>query len=127
MIITKLEQILPSHAQSLGMATMLQRTKAVKCKDQHTPYRVKMTTNDRRGLSKQITQFFSNRHINIEELSCNTFDSQQSENQIADDKLVLIKLTVNIPSSADINLLESEFSVFCQTENIEATLLPVNY
>ena len=120
--IAKLEHVLPSQAHSMGMTTMLQRTTPIEALGQHLPYRVKMTTLDRHGLSNGITAFFANKDINIEELSCNTFDAQQTG-----AKLVLIKLTINIPTSVDIAILRDDFDVFCRKENIDATLLPVAY
>ena len=120
--IAKLEHILPSKAHAMGMATMLQRTKPNSKNEEYLPYRVKMTTLDRKELSIGITAFFSERAINIEELSCNTFNTQHES-----ETTVLIKLTINIPTNIDIALLREEFNDFCHSENIDATLLPVAY
>lgn len=120
--IAKLEHSLPSKAHAMGMTTMIQRTTAKEHLSELLPYRVKMTTLDRRGLSNGITTFFANQKINIEELSCNTFDAQQTST-----KLVLIKLTINIPVEKDIAKLRDEFELFCRKENLDASLQPVNY
>jgi len=120
--ITKLEHSLPSKAHAMGMTTMIQRTTFKEHLSQMTPYRVKMTTIDRLGLSNGITAFFADKNINIEELSCNTFDAQQT-----DTKLVLIKLTINIPPHTDISILSNEFDDFCNKEKIDASLQPATY
>ncbi|PHS20119.1 MAG: hypothetical protein COA86_02190 [Kangiella sp.] len=120
--IAKLEHSLPSQAHAMGMTTMIQRTTAKTHHGQHLPYRVKMTTIDRIGLSNGITAFFAEKEINIEELSCNTFDAKQ-----IGDKLVLIKLTINIPTKINIEKLKDEFNSFCHKENIDASLRPVDY
>lgn len=120
--IAKLEHTLPSKAHAMGMTTMIQRTTAKQHVKELLPYRVKMTTIDRQGLSNGITAFFAAQNINIEELSCNTFDAQQTGS-----RLVLIKLTINIPLEVDIAKLKDDFDGFCRKENLDASLQPVTY
>jgi glycine cleavage system transcriptional repressor len=114
--IAKLEHVLPSKAASMGMTTMLQRTEPKSSGDQGLPYRVKMIAKDDLGITKKITAFFADRSINIEQMSCDTYQAQQTATILGE-----IKLTVSIPVKANISSLREAFQQFCKTHNLDAS------
>lgn len=118
--IAKLEHSLPSKAHSMGMTTMLQRTEPTQFNQQEKPYRVKIFGTDKLGIFKDITTFFANQSINIEQMSCETYSAPQTQSPIVE-----VKLTVNIPATINIANLRIEFSLFCEQKNLDATFEPV--
>lgn len=114
--LAKLEHMLPSKACSMGMTTMMLRTKQANPTTE-LPYRVKITTLDNPGLTKAITSFFSENNINIQEMSCKTYPSQQTGAQIGS-----IKLTVSIPKPTNVSKLKEKFNLFCAEMNLDGLM-----
>lgn len=118
--LAKLEHVLPSKAASMGMTTMIQRTDAEISKAKGLPYRVKFFTQDNPGIANDITAFFADKDINIEQMSCDTFLAQQTNSPIAE-----IKLTISVPLTVNISSLRSSFDEFCRRTNLDASFEPI--
>ncbi len=118
--LAKLEHVLPSKAHSMGMTTMLQRTEQRPPQDKHLPYRVKFFASDNPGIANKITKFFTEQQVNIEQLSCDTFNSKQTGALLAE-----IKLTVSIPGNVAIAGLRKSFNLFCEQQNLDASFTPI--
>ncbi len=117
--IAKLEHVLPQKASTMGMTTMMQRTeKAVSSNE--LPYRVKIIALDNPGITKEITSFFADQKINIQEMSCNTYPSPQTGAMIG-----AIKLTVGIPKGQSVSKIRDKFQEFCAKTNLDGTMDPI--
>ena len=117
--IAKLEHTLPNKAPSMGMTTMMQRTDPAESR-QELPYRVKIIALDNPGITKDITSFFADLGINIQEMSCNTYPAQQTGAMIGQ-----IKLTVGIPTSQSVSKIRDKFHDFCAQTNLDGIMDPI--
>jgi glycine cleavage system transcriptional repressor len=118
--LAKLEHVLPSKAAAMGMTTMIQRTDVESQKQLGLPYRVKFFTQDNPGIANDITAYFAEKNINIEQMSCDTFLAQKTNAPIAE-----IKLTISVPLDVNISNLRRSFDDFCLTTNLDASFEPI--
>ncbi len=116
--IAKLEHVLPSKASAMGMTTMMRRTEPAESKSE-LPYRVKIIALDNAGITKEITSFFCEKNINIQEMSCNTYAAQQTGAKVG-----VIKLTVNIPNQVTVSEIRDSFHQFCAKTNLDGIMEP---
>lgn len=116
--IAKLEHVLPAKASAMGMTTMMQRTEPAEAKSE-LPYRVKLIALDNAGISKEITSFFAEQNINIQEMSCNTYSAQQTGAKVG-----LVKLTVSIPTDVAVSEIREKFQQFCAKANLDGVMEP---
>jgi len=118
--LAKLEQVLPSQAHSMGMTTMLKRVECDESQRGGLPYRVKFFASDNPGIANEITTFFAEREVNIEQMSCDTFLAQHTNSPIAE-----IKLTVSVPTQVKLSSLRKDFDDFCLEQNLDAKFQPI--
>ena len=117
--IAKLEHVLPSKASAMGMTTMMQRTELAEAKKE-LPYRVKITALDNTGITKDITHFFADQDINIQEMSCNTYTATHTGAKVG-----AIKLTISIPSGITVSDVRGNFQKFCAKTNLDGSMEPI--
>jgi len=118
--IAKLEHVMPTRAHSMGMTTMLKRVELAETENLGLPYRVKFFSSDNLGIANEITAFFAERNVNIEQMSCDTFLAQHTNAPIAE-----IKLTISVPVDTKLSSLRSDFNDFCIQQNLDATFQPI--
>jgi len=118
--LAKLEHVVPSRAHSMGMTTMLKRVEYQETPNAGLPYRVKFFSSDNLGIANEITTFFAERNVNIEQMSCDTFLAQHTNAPIAE-----IKLTVSVPPEVKLSSLRHDFNEFCNVQNLDATFQPM--
>jgi len=117
--IAKLEHVLPSKASAMQMTTMMQRTEPEAPKAE-LPYRVKIFALDNPGITREITQYFTENDINIQEMSCNTYPAQHTGAMIG-----AIKLTVSIPTKTPVSKIRESFREFCDKTNLDGEIKPI--
>lgn len=117
--IAKLEHVLPSKASSMQMTTMMQRTE-LEAPKRELPYRVKIFALDNPGISKEITHYFNEQGINIQEMSCNTYPAQHTSAMV-----VAIKLTIGIGTGVTVSKVRESFKEFCDKTNLDGEIKPI--
>ncbi|MET1255446.1 glycine cleavage system protein R [Aliikangiella maris] len=117
--IAKLEHVLPRKASSMQMTTMMQRTELPEPLSA-IPYRVKIVALDNLGISKEITSFFDEQGINIQEMSCNTYPAQHTGAMI-----VRLRITVSIPTGMSVSKIREKFHTFCDETNLDGEIRPL--
>ncbi len=118
--LAKLEHQLPVKAQQLGMLTMLKRSEKPEADPDLIPYRVTITTLEDRGIINELTQFFAQNSINIEEVNCRTFLAPHSEAMMGE-----IKLTVTVSKELNLEEIRIKFEQFCESRRLDAKFLPL--
>jgi len=118
--LAKLEHVMPSRAHSMGMTTMIKRVECDQNKRAELPYRVKFFSQDNPGIANEITTFFADRKVNIEQMSCDTFLAQHTNAPLAE-----IKLTVSVPTELKLSSLRKDFDDFCLEQNLDAKFQPI--
>jgi glycine cleavage system transcriptional repressor len=118
--LAKLEHQLPMKAHKLGMLTMLKRSDKLAEEPKWTAYRVIISDVKDRGIINQVTSFFAESHVNIEEVNCRTFLAPQSEALNGE-----LKMTVTLDKTQPFDELRSKFEQFCKVSNLKAEITPL--
>lgn len=118
--LAKLEHQLPMKAHKLGMLTMLKRSDKLSEEPEWTAYRVIIDDVKDRGIINQVTSFFAENQVNIEEVNCRTFLAPQSEALIGE-----LKMTVTLDNTQPFDDLRSKFEQFCAASNLKAEITPL--
>ena len=118
--LAKLEDSLASASETLGLITTCKRTEPHKPAKDLMPYSVEVISIDQPGIVHELTQFFSAREINIQELNTTQYAAAHTGTP-----MFALQLTVNIPASMHIAGLRDEFLDFCETQNMDAVMEPM--
>jgi glycine cleavage system transcriptional repressor len=118
--IAKLEDILPTTAEKLGLLLNSRRTQSRELSQEEIPYTIEVISLDHPGIVQQIAGFFSKRHINIHDMytSCHRAAHTGSP-------MFTLSMTVEIPAATHISSLREQFMEFCDQLNLDAIMEPV--
>jgi glycine cleavage system transcriptional repressor len=117
--ITRLERQLPSVEKKLELTIQARHTEPRTDVKDMVPYTVDVVSMDHPGIVHDIAEFFAGRDINIEEMGTWTYPAAHTGTP-----MFALNLTVSIPSDVHIGHLRDEFTGFCDTLNLDATLEP---
>jgi glycine cleavage system transcriptional repressor len=117
--ITRLERQLPSAEKKLELTIQARHTEPRTDVKDMVPYTVDVVSMDHPGIVHDIAEFFAGRDINIEEMGTWTYPAAHTGTP-----MFALNLTVSIPSDVHIGRLRDEFTGFCDTLNLDATLEP---
>jgi glycine cleavage system transcriptional repressor len=84
------------------------------------PYLVEVVALDHPGIVNSLANFFSDHHINIEDLDTGTYAAPHTGTQ-----MFSVQMTIAIPAEMHIAALRDEFMDFCDTMNLDAVLEPM--
>ena len=115
--IGSLEPDLRGTAESLGLTVMLKHTSPKDTQSRNLPYSVEVVALDNPGIVHEITGFFGEKSINIEEMHTGTYAAPHTGTP-----MFSLELTVNIPSGMSLSKLKDEFVNFCDEKNLDATI-----
>jgi len=115
--IAKLEGLLPARYNQTDLELQIKRTQNPLPSSSHLPYSVQLTSIDRPGIIKDISQFFAQRRINIEDLSTSLYIAAKTNIQMC-----TLECLVRIPKKVSIASLRDEFLDYCDEFNLDATL-----
>ena len=118
--IAKIEQLLPKLAPELGLTIQLKRSKLRKPAGKLMPYAIDVICADRPKVVHDITKFFADNAIEIQELCTSTYKASHTETQ-----MFSLHMTINIPTDTSISTLRGEFLEFCDRLNLDAIMEPV--
>jgi glycine cleavage system transcriptional repressor len=84
------------------------------------PYAVEVVALDHPGIVKKLASFFSQRNINIEDLSTTSYAAAHTGTP-----MFAVNMTVGIPSNLHLGTLRDEFMEYCDSLNLDAVLEPI--
>lgn len=117
--LAKLEAQLADLESRLGMTIISRQTESrVEHKD-ILPYSVEVVSLDHPGIVHKLASFFSQRNINIEDLSTSSYAAPHTGTP-----MFSVQINVGIPAHIQIAELREEFMDFCDTLNLDAVLEP---
>lgn len=116
--VAKLESQAASLAKKLDLAITTRRTEERAPRDM-MPYVVDVAALDRPGILSEVADFFARRDINVDEMSSWSYAAASTA---AD--MVSISLNISVPADVHIGRLRDEFTDFCDSLNLDATLEP---
>jgi glycine cleavage system transcriptional repressor len=114
--INSLEQSLPSLGQSLGLEVTARHTQ-MRHPQTTLPYEVEAVALDHPGIVKNLSGFFAQRGINIEELITDTYPAPHTGSP-----MFSVHMTIGVPPQSSIAGLREEFLLFCDSLNLDASL-----
>lgn len=113
----KIKNKLDSICDSLGLTIISKETEDKTGNQQRLPYRVTVVSMDHPGIVHEISDFFSSRNINIEEIETETYPAAHTGTP-------MFSLTMIISNDVNnsISALKNEFYVFCDDLNLDAEM-----
>ena len=100
-----------------GLSYLFKRTEDRGEQSPSRPYKATISALDHPGIVASIAQFFSDREINIRDLSTETVPAPHTGTPIFN-----VELVVDISASVRINELRSAFEEFCIEEDLDGEL-----
>jgi len=117
--IAKLETQARVLEKKLELTLVTKTTEPRAVKPAMVPYVVDVVAMDHPGIVSEVAEFFSSRQINIEDLSTWTYAAAHTGTP-----MFSMNMTISIPAEVSIGRLRDEFTRFCDTLNLDATLEP---
>ena len=116
--IDALERSLPKQSESLGLSLSARRTQ-MRNPQTTLPYEVEVVALDHPGIVKNLSGFFAQRGINIEELSTDTYSAPHTGSP-----MFAVQMTVGVPPGSSLIALREEFLLLCDSFNLDGSLEP---
>lgn len=118
--LTRLESDLDKVAESGNLTVTIRRTESRPQLAGMLPYAVDVVCLDQPGIVHNIAGFFSDRKIDIAELSTRSYAAAHTGSP-----MFSVQLSINIPGDVPIAGLREEFMDFCDQLNLDAIMEPV--
>lgn len=106
-------------AAELDLSLVLKRTATAESRQQALPYRVEVIAMDHPGIVHEIANFFSERGINIADLSTGTYAAPHTGT-----RMFSLHLNLSVPSEQSVGKLREAFLDFCDSRNLDASMMP---
>lgn len=118
--LAKLEDQLGQIQVKLGMTITLKRTEGKRPEGAFLPYAVDVVALDHPGIVHNLASFFSQRSINIQDLSTASYAAAHTGTQ-----MFSVHMSLDVPADTHIAGLREEFLDFCDRLNLDAVIEPV--
>jgi glycine cleavage system transcriptional repressor len=118
--LTRLESDLDKVAKIGNLTVTIRRTESRPQLEGMLPYAVDVVCLDQPGIVYNIAGFFSDRKIDIADLSTRSYAAAHTGSP-----MFSVQLAINIPASVQIAALREEFMDFCDQLNLDAIMEPV--
>lgn len=118
--LAKLEDQVDNLQTELGMKISLKRTEPRRPGGAFLPYAVDVVALDHPGIVHNLASFFSQRSINIQDLSTAGYSAAHTGTQ-----MFSVHMTLDVPADTHIAGLREEFLDFCDHLNLDAVIEPV--
>jgi len=117
--ITGLASHLDEAAEKLALTITSKRMNTRETSDTLVPYTIEGIALDHPGIVYQLASFLSNKQINIENLTTESYAATHTGSP-----MFAVTMTVGIPVTQKFNTLRDEFTGFCNELNIDTTFKP---
>jgi glycine cleavage system transcriptional repressor len=118
--LAKLEDSVGDLEQTLQLTIVTRRTEARAPGSKLLPYAVEVVSLDHPGIVHHLARFFSERGINIEDMSTTSYAAAHTGTP-----MFAVNMHVGIPSDIHIASLRDDFMGFCDSMNLDAVLEPL--
>jgi len=118
--IAKVESLLDSLQKRLEIQIQTLRPDPITQKPNSIPYSLETISIDRHNVIEDITHFFYEREVCIDEINAYSYSASYVETAIFSTKFILL-----IPPQVRLLMLREEFLDFCDTLNIDAIIEPI--
>jgi glycine cleavage system transcriptional repressor len=117
--IAKMETSLPSLEQRLGLSIQSRRTQESNVTGQSMPYTIQVIAIDRPGILTEISNFFMQLDVQIEEISSHTYVTHPGT------RMASLHFKINIPEKVHLATLREDFMAYCDDKNLEGFIEPL--
>lgn len=117
--LARLESQLEQAQELLGMTLNIKRTGPRKAGGNFLPYAVDVVSLDHPGIVHNLANFFSQRSINIQDLSTSSYSAAHTGTQ-----MFSVHMSLDVPADTHIATLRDEFLDFCDRLNLDAVIEP---
>jgi glycine cleavage system transcriptional repressor len=118
--VARLEDQIKEVQQDLGLTIITERTEQREPTGDLLPYAVDVVALDHPGIVHNLASFFSQRGINIEDMSTSCYAAAHTG-----APMYSVHISVGIPGKIHIAGLRDEFMDFCDAMNLDAVLEPI--
>jgi glycine cleavage system transcriptional repressor len=105
--------------RELGLLITLKRTRAADAERRAAIYQAEVVSMDHPGIVHEIAEFFSQRGINITDLTTSTYAAAHTGTT-----MFRLRLVLSVPAASSVTALREAFLDFCDARNLDATLTP---
>lgn len=118
--LARLEGQIDELQERLSLTITLRRTEERQATGDLLPYAVDVVALDHPGIVHSLASFFSQRGINIEDMSTSSYAAAHTGTP-----MFSVHINVGIPANIHIAALRDEFMDFCDAMNLDAVLEPL--
>lgn len=118
--IAKFENLLGKLEESLDVKVIGKRSEPRVGTENLIPYGVEVVSIDHPGIVYEVTNFFSRRGINVEDLYTSSYPAPHTG-----ASMFALHMTIGIPSDTAIASVRGDFMDFCDDLNLDAMMAPV--
>jgi len=118
--LAKLEDQAEQIQAKLGMTITLKRTSGKRAAGAFLPYAVDVVALDHPGIVHNLASFFSQRSINIQDLSTASYAAAHTGTH-----MFSVHMSLDVPANTHIAGLREEFLDFCDHLNLDAVIEPL--
>lgn len=118
--LARLEDQVGQIGQKLDMALSIKRTEPKQRNGEFLPYAVDVVALDHPGIVHNLANFFSQRSINIQDLSTTSYAAAHTGTQ-----MFAVHMSLDVPADTHIATLREEFLEFCDQLNLDAVIEPL--
>ena len=117
--LARLENQIEQTQEQLGMTLNIKRTGPRKVGGSFLPYAVDVVSLDHPGIVHNLANFFSQRSINIQDLSTSSYSAAHTGTP-----MFSVHMSLDVPADTHIATLRDEFLDFCDRLNLDAVIEP---
>lgn len=118
--LARLESQLEQAQEQLGMTLNIKRTEHKEQRGGFLPYGVDVVALDHPGIVHNLAEFFSQRNINIQDLSTSSYSAAHTGTL-----MFSVHMSLDVPTDTHIATLRDEFLDFCDRLNLDAVIEPI--
>lgn len=118
--IAKIENQFPRLEKKLDLAIISRRTEARHPKPNTISYMVEVVAMDHPGIVHDISSFFNQRQINVEDLYTTSYPAPHTGTL-----MFSMNMTISVPGDLSIAALRGEFMDMCDALNLDAIIGPM--
>lgn len=118
--LAKFEHALPALAGRLQLSIQMRRTNSRDTQTQALPYSVQIVAFDTPGILRDISQFFLDQGVTLQDIYSNTYAAPQTG-----AAMIVINIALNIPADVHINGLRDQFQLLCDDLNLDGIMEPI--
>lgn len=118
--IKKVQETLTELARQSDLTISFRATEERLSQEPAAPYNVDIVTMDQEGIVAGLAGFFAGRNVEIADLNTRQYNAAHTG-----AVMFAVQMAVNIPASAHLATLREEFHEYCEAQNIDAIIEPM--